>query len=987
MTSTTVDERPCTLLVSHGQQTPPNSAEIKAMLEHGDERDKVEALEHIITLQLAGEKLPGLLITVIKFAMPSKDKRIKKLLLVYWEVVDKRSEDNKLLPEFILVCNDLRNDLNHPNEYVRGTTLRFLCKLKEPELLEPLVPSVRANLEHRHSYVRRNAVLALYSIFKDFESLVPDAPELMFNFLCTEGDHSCKRNAFMMLVNTAQDKAVEYLMTVIEEVPRMNEIFQFAVIDLVKKVAANSTDRSRYVRCVISLLDSKSPAVQFDAAGALVQLSGHPTAVKAATSTYISLLVDQFDNNVKLIALDRLFSIKLKHGKVISELVMDVLKALSCRNLDIKQKTLEFALDLVTPRNIDEVIQVLKKEVNSTQALGDSESCQYRQMLVKAIHSCAVRFPDVASNVCVVLLDFVGDSNVASAIDVIRFLREVVEKYPALRSDIAKKLLETMDQIRAAKVFRAALWIVGEYSTTTAEIDEAVTTIKEMIGSTPLYVDEDEEAQKEKELQNGADPTASGVGGKTAANLVDEVDQAIDAAAAAKSKTARMVLPDGTYATQSSFVDPTQDQASIKKTASNMAQRVPPLRALLLSGDFFLASVVSSTLTKLVLKLKERGSVGQAVLNRLSAEVLLVMTGILRLGNSRNSPFPIDKDSTERLYMCAHILTHTSELAEKVLLEDCRSSLRELLGEMEKLKAAETTDKKQEVKVQADACMSFRQLRSKRAYGTEEDIVEGSTDLARATGLGIDSGAESRLSKVYQLTGFSDPIYAEAYVEVHQYDIVLDVVVINQTSDTLQNVCLELATLGDLKLCERPQNYTVGPHDKKSIRANIKVSSTETGIIFGNLVYDIAGRASTGADRNCVILNDIHIDVIDYINPATCTDVAFRTMWAEFEWENKVVVNTSIADLQDFLKHVLTTTNMKCLTPHSALDGNCNFLAANLYARSIFGEDALANLSIEKQADSRISGYIRIRSKTQGIALSLGDKITLKQQRAELAND
>lgn len=64
----------------------------------------------------------------------------------------------------------------------------------------------------------------------------------------------------------------------------------------------------------------------------------------------------------------------------------------------------------------------------------------------------------------------------------------------------------------------------------------------------------------------------------------------------------------------------------------------------------------------------------------------------------------------------------------------------------------------------------------------------------------------------------------------------------------------------------------------------------------------------------------------------------------------------------------------------SALEGECGFLAANLYAKSVFGEDALVNLSIEKQGDGNLSGYIRIRSKTQGIALSLGDKITLKQK-------
>ena len=64
----------------------------------------------------------------------------------------------------------------------------------------------------------------------------------------------------------------------------------------------------------------------------------------------------------------------------------------------------------------------------------------------------------------------------------------------------------------------------------------------------------------------------------------------------------------------------------------------------------------------------------------------------------------------------------------------------------------------------------------------------------------------------------------------------------------------------------------------------------------------------------------------------------------------------------------------------SALEGECGFLAANLYAKSVFGEDALVNVSIEKQADGKLGGYIRIRSKTQGIALSLGDKITLKQK-------
>ena len=44
------------------------------------------------------------------------------------------------------------------------------------------------------------------------------------------------------------------------------------------------------------------------------------------------------------------------------------------------------------------------------------------------------------------------------------------------------------------------------------------------------------------------------------------------------------------------------------------------------------------------------------------------------------------------------------------------------------------------------------------------------------------------------------------------------------------------------------------------------------------------------------------------------------------------------------------------------------------------GEDALANISIEKDEHGAIQGFVRIRCKTQGIALGLGDKITAIQR-------
>lgn len=65
----------------------------------------------------------------------------------------------------------------------------------------------------------------------------------------------------------------------------------------------------------------------------------------------------------------------------------------------------------------------------------------------------------------------------------------------------------------------------------------------------------------------------------------------------------------------------------------------------------------------------------------------------------------------------------------------------------------------------------------------------------------------------------------------------------------MQNCTLELATLGDLKLVEKPQPVVLAPHDFCNIKASVKVASTENGIIFGNIVYDVNNGGWWGGER------------------------------------------------------------------------------------------------------------------------------------------
>jgi coatomer subunit beta len=823
----------------------------------------------------------------------------------------------------LLYSNGIRMDLQHANEYIRGNTLRFLCKLREPELIEPLLAPARQCLEHRHSYVRKNAVFAIASIYQHSEALMPDAPELIQNFLETESDNTCKRNAFAALMSISHEKALEYLSSVFEGIPNANELLQLVELEFIRKDAVqNQQNKARYLRLIFDLLEAKESTVVYEAASSLTALTNNPVAVKAAAAKFIELAIKESDNNVKLIVLEKVNQLRKANYGILDDLTMEILRVLSSPDLDVRRKALELALDMVSSKNVEEVVMLLKKELSKTVDEQYEKNSEYRSLLIHSIHQCAIKFSEVAQSVVGLLMDFIADFNNASAIDVITFVKEVVEKFPKLRSSIVERLVGTLGEVRAGKVYRGSLWIVGEYSLEENDIKEAWKRIRASLGEIPIVASEARLLEEQPE-------------GDALLN-----EQANGHNKPAQPTGSRKVLADGTYATESALTS--QASANAKLDAVKAAQK-PPLRQLILDGDYYLATVLSSTLTKLVMRHSEITDDPRRT-NALRAEAMLIMISIVRAGQSQFVKAPIDEDSIDRIMSCVRSLAEFAKQKdlETAFLQDTRKAFSDMVQVEEKKRAEKDAATKAKSAIQVDDVVSFRQLSKKNQMDGAEEIE---LDLEKATG--GDSATEhiaSKLSRVVQLTGFSDPVYAEAYVQVHQFDIILDVLLVNQTRETLQNLSVEFATLGDLKVVERPITQNLPGLDFMNVQATIKVSSTDTGVIFGNIIYD--GAHST--DTQVVILNDVHVDIMDYIQPAHCTETQFRTMWTEFEWENKVNINTKLQSgkgLRDFLARLMKVTNMECLTPEASLSGDCQFLSANLYARSVFGKFPIYSLN------------------------------------------
>ncbi|CDK25632.1 unnamed protein product [Kuraishia capsulata CBS 1993] len=924
-----------TLISEPNTAGKPSQQDFKSLLEKSKDDIKIDAMKQILISMVNGDSMPDLLMHVIRYVMPSKNKELKKLLYFYWEVCPKLDSDGKLKQEMILVCNAIQHDLQHPNEYIRGNTLRFLSKLKEPDLLEPLVPSCRQCLEHRHAYVRKNAAFAVFAIHQVSEHLIPDAAELIASFLAVETDSTCKRNAFICLGRLDREQALRYIQDNLPLISALDPLLQMAFMEFIRQDALQAPDlNTQYLHIISELLDSSSNTVIYEAATTLTILSNSQPVVTSAASKFIDLAIKEPDSNVKLIALERVTDLHKKNPGMLDDMCLEILRILSAQAMDVRKKALDLTLELVSSRNVEDVVKLLKKELQKTASSNEEKTSEYRQLLISAIHTCAIKFAEVAAGVVDLLLEFMGELNSTAATDVITFVKEVVEKYPELRSSIVQRLVASLKNVTSGKVYRGSLWIIGEYCTDEKDIQDAWRHIRSSIGEVPILASE-----------------------RRAQNNGEEVEEE----SKENGHHGPVVLPDGTYATESAL-------STVTATASKTSQQTP-LRALILQGDFYLAAVLSSTLVKLILRFSKTSS-NTNILNALKAEAMLIMVSILRVGESNVAKKQIDEDSSERIFSCVKFLSEEQKdekLVESAFLEDTREAFRAQLDLEEKKKAEKDALDLQQTAQQADDVIVFRQF----AKDTSTDVV--AEDLALAANSSIKPPSlSSKLTKITQLTGFSDPVYAEAFVQVHQFDVVLDVLLVNQTTDTLKNLSVEFATLGDLKVVDKPTTHNIGPHGFHRIQTTIKVSSADTGVIFGNIVYE--GHHAN--DNTIVILSDVHVDIMDYINPANCTEATFRKLWNEFEWENKITIKyCHMPTLKDYLDTLLKGTNMNCLTPGAVIGEECQFLSANLYARSSFGEDALANLCIEKTADDRIVGHVRIRTKGQGLALSMGDRV------------
>lgn len=454
----------------------PKWEEIEANLKSiNDDAKKLAALKLLIQYQSSGESPPdSILMTVLQYVSKSQDHKIKRLLFLYYEIVDTRDQKGNLKNEFLLICNGLIEDLTHTNEYIRAAALRFASKFQERELISPCVSAIEQSLNHLDSYVRRHAVVAIGRIHQRWPDLAPDAPSDIAELLRKEQSASCKRVAFLVLCDISQDLAAEFLAEIVDDsLLHYSQPMQLTATALIKQLCTDKRKAS-YLPPLLELLESPSSAVQLEAALTLLNIASSPIASKAGMSTLCHIMNTVPNSSLQLSIADQIERLIPTHSTIVQSLAIEILSVLKAK--PARPKILHIVEKLANESNVKDIVSNLLGNLQKASSLRSKENekpdaTQFMRMLLTSLRVITASQPKIIDIVYDGVRSFITDLDPLISYDALTIVRDAAISAPNLREKISLHLENLLESIHTSRVLRSVVYILSLFTQNPETVD------------------------------------------------------------------------------------------------------------------------------------------------------------------------------------------------------------------------------------------------------------------------------------------------------------------------------------------------------------------------------------------------------------------------------------------------------------------------------------------------------------------------------------
>ena len=926
--------------------------------------DKQEALQTVLGSMVNDDNYPeDLMINVIHHLTIVDDIKIKKMLFLFWEVIDKHKPDGTMKDEIILLCNGIRKDLDSPNEYIRGRTLRLLTKLPYKEILENVKAAVFDNIKHVHPYVRSNAIMCVLSFIDNFGvDIVPDSlPDDLKEIILKDTDTATRRNAYVLYSRISPMESLSLTQEIMEnnEISELGDLFALCIVENLRKLNKIFPQKSsNFIHLLLELSVHKSHSVLFEIGSLLLEISSNPNVVSSAVNILCSLLHEERDNNTLIIILKKLYNIKNRHGEILQEQILTFANLINL-NYAVELRNLSFKLidELITESTITQVFDKFMNIFTQLNSVNESEfTIELKSSMLKCMLKNIIKFPKIDKMYILFVLEknitFKKDKLfVYSQISTIKQLFTLYNKSEdensiLILNEMLKKIIKLFEEIDQYEIMETCIWILANYSKDVPLLQQSFDLILKNLGDLNF-----EFLEEELTLE------------KMDSDIINN-----DSAKRTVTKT--VILPDGTYGTVTEILDVKE----IKKQ-----KEFKYLRKFILETSFYFSANLVSALTNIIFKM-----------NKLKFDkfkiyyfnTLNIICAILKMNSKLIYK---DPDNTNHIKMCLKFLLSNNN----TIYDEWNSYMQKyekqlkLAQDQTKLEQELSNIKSKDFKNnQPDDFISFRHC---KIYDPDNpDLGEDESDMNLINKQNVEindelfntnsSSRESDNKKrrfVEVLSGTEDPLFVEAEVNIYTYDLSIEFTIKNKSKNALQNVSLQLFVPKEFSIIEKPPIFTLEPNETVHVRSSVKFTKTINAYIFGQISFN-----NFKGENSFMHLSGLFIELLSTYKE-NISDLDFRKNWSDYTWEHNVMIVSRKKKFSECVNELIKGLNMTLVSPKTIemINDEFPFMVCNLYAKTKLGENALVNLSVERSKDNKIIGSCFIRSKTKDFMTGLGEKI------------
>ncbi len=971
-TKQTMKEKPCYLYIEDEPIT--SYRDVIKKISSKEIPEKEEALKEILGSMVNDDNYPqDLMINVIHHLTIVDDINIKKLLFLFWEVIDKHKPDGSMKDEIILVCNGIRKDLDSPNEYIRGRTLRLLTKLPYKEILENVKAAVFDNIKHTHPYVRSNAIMCVLSFIDNFGvDIVPDSlPDDLKEIILKDNDTATRRNAYVLYSRISPMESLSLTQEIMEnnEISELGDLFALCIVENLRKLSKIFPQRSStFIHLLLELSVHKSHSVLFEIGSLLLEISSNPNIVSSAVNILCSLLHEERDNNTLIIILKKLYGIKNRHGEILQEQILTFANLINL-NYAIELRKLSFELidELISESSITQVFDKFINIFTQLNSVNESEfTIDLKNSMLKCMLKNIIKFPKIDKLYPLFVLEknltFKKDKlYVYNQINSIRELFTVYskkddEKCQSIIKEMLNKIIKMFEEIDQYEIMETCIWILANYSGELPLLKQTFDLIMKNLGDLDFERESDEILESSDENLPKSDNNK-------------------------KTITKTVVLPDGTYGTVTEILDVKE----IKKQ-----KEMKYLRKFLLETTFYFSANLVSGITNIIFKMKK---LGFDKYNIYYFNAINIICSILKMNSKVVYK---DPDNTNHIQMCLKfLLTNNDTIYEEwnQYMQKYENSLKIAQDQTKKEEEELVLKKNKDFKNnQPDDFISFRHckmydpdnfdvddddtMNTKKNINLEDEAEDDNMDDHNSilNALTFGSNRETSTKKrrfIEVISGTEDPLFVESVVNIYTFDLSIEFTIKNRSKNALQNVSLQIFVPKEFSIIEKPPIFNLEPNETVHVRSSVKFTKTINAYIFGQISFN-----NFKGENSFMHLSGLFIELLSTYKE-NISDLDFRKNWNDYTWEHNVMIVSRKSCFSECINELIKGLKMTLVFPKTIdlINDEYPFMVANLFAKTRLGENALVNISVEKSKDNKIIGTCVIRSKTKDFMTGLGEKI------------